>query len=81
MNNLALSAALLDALLPSVRGGELHQDCRVTIQQIGNTSTDRVRAMRAQGAELQPVWVLDARGEVRLKDLRAKVWSNAKRQP
>lgn len=81
MNNLALSAALLAAFLPSVQGGELYQDCRVAIPQIGDTSTDRVRAMRAQDAELQPVWVLDAPAGVRLKDLRAKVWSNAKRQP
>jgi hypothetical protein len=39
-----------------------HQNCRVTIQQIGNTSTARVREMQAKGAELKPVWVLDTRG-------------------
>ena len=39
-----------------------HQDCRVTIQQMGNTSTDRVRELLAQGAELKPVWVLDTHG-------------------
>ncbi|MCB1128029.1 MAG: DUF2961 domain-containing protein, partial [Verrucomicrobiae bacterium] len=40
-----------------------HQDCRVTIQQIGNTGTGRVREMLAQGVELKPVWVLDTHGE------------------
>ena len=39
-----------------------HRDCRVTIQQIGNAGTDRVRAMLASGVELQPVWVLDTHG-------------------
>ncbi len=39
-----------------------HQDCRVTLQQMGNTSTERVREMLAQGVELQPVWVLDVHG-------------------
>lgn len=40
-----------------------HQDCRVTIQQIGNTGTGRVREMLARGVELKPVWVLDTHGE------------------
>ena len=39
-----------------------HQDCRVTIQQIGNTSTGRARELLAQGVELKPVWVLDTHG-------------------
>jgi hypothetical protein len=39
-----------------------HRDCRVTLQQIGNTGTERVRAMLAQGVELKPVWVLDTHG-------------------
>jgi hypothetical protein len=39
-----------------------HEDCRVTIQQMGNTGTDRVRQLLAQGAELQPVWILDTHG-------------------
>ncbi|MHB1308056.1 MAG: glycoside hydrolase family 172 protein [Limisphaerales bacterium] len=39
-----------------------HRDCRVTIQQIGNAGTDRVREMLARGVELQPVWVLDTHG-------------------
>ena len=39
-----------------------HQDCRVTIQQIGNTTTERVREMLAKGVELKPVWVLDTHG-------------------
>jgi hypothetical protein len=40
-----------------------HQDCRVTLQQIGNTSTQRVRELLAKGVELQPVWVLNTRGQ------------------
>lgn len=40
-----------------------HRDCRVTIQQMGNTSTERVRQMLAKGVELQAVWVLDAHGD------------------
>jgi len=39
-----------------------HRDCRVTIQQMGNTSTARVRELLAQGVELEPVWVLDTHG-------------------
>ncbi len=39
-----------------------HEDCRVTIQQIGNTSTQRLRELLAQGAEAKPVWVLDTHG-------------------
>lgn len=40
-----------------------HKDCRVTIQQMGNTSTDRVRQMLAKGAALKPVWVFDVHGD------------------
>lgn len=40
-----------------------HQDCRVTIQQIGNTSTARVREMLAKGVETKPLWILDTHGE------------------
>lgn len=41
-----------------------HDDCRVTLQQMGNTSTERVREMLAKGAELKPVWVLDVSGDI-----------------
>ena len=40
-----------------------HEDCRVTIQQIGNTSTARVRELQAKGADIFPVWVLDTHGD------------------
>ncbi|MBE7499160.1 MAG: DUF2961 domain-containing protein [Verrucomicrobiales bacterium] len=40
-----------------------HQDCRVTIQQMGNAGSARVAEMLAQGAELKPVWVLDTHGD------------------
>lgn len=39
-----------------------HKDCRVTLQQMGNTGADRVREMMAKGIPLQPVWVLDTHG-------------------
>jgi hypothetical protein len=34
-----------------------HRDCRVTIQQIGNTSVENLRSMVSKGVKLQPVWV------------------------
>jgi len=40
-----------------------HQDCRVTIQQIGNTSINRVRGMIAKGVDTKPLWILDVHGE------------------
>lgn len=33
------------------------QDCKVTIQQIGNTSVKNLRDMLARGVQLKPVWV------------------------
>jgi hypothetical protein len=40
-----------------------HKDCRVTIQQIGNSSTARVRDMISKGLDTKPLWVLDTHGE------------------
>jgi hypothetical protein len=40
-----------------------HQECRVTIQQMGNASTARVREIIASGAAARPVLVLDTHGE------------------
>ncbi len=34
-----------------------HKDCKVTIQQIGNATVDKVREMQSKGVELTPVWV------------------------
>lgn len=34
-----------------------HQDCKVTLQQIGNTEVPKIREMLAKGVKLQPVWV------------------------
>jgi hypothetical protein len=33
------------------------RDCRVTIQQIGNTTVENLRDMVSKGVKLQPVWV------------------------
>lgn len=35
-----------------------HADCRVTIQQMGNSNRDQLRRMVKNGAELKPVWLL-----------------------
>jgi hypothetical protein len=40
-----------------------HEDCRVTIQQMGNTSSERVRDMMAKGVNTKPLWILDTHGE------------------
>ena len=40
-----------------------HQDYRVTIQPMGNTSTARVRDLIAKGADTKPLWILDTHGE------------------
>ena len=40
-----------------------HQDCRVTIQQIGNTATDRLCDMLAKGVQTRPLWLIDTHGE------------------
>ena len=37
-----------------------HKDCRVTIQQLGNTSRDNARKMLKDGLELEPVSVWDS---------------------
>ncbi|HLO81278.1 MAG TPA: glycoside hydrolase family 172 protein [Chitinophagaceae bacterium] len=34
-----------------------HSNCRVTIQQIGNTTVENLREMVSKGVNLQPVWV------------------------
>jgi len=40
-----------------------HQDCRVTIQQMGNTTREHVLEMLARGVDLQPLLTLDLHGE------------------
>lgn len=40
-----------------------HKNCRVTIQQIGNTTTERVHQMISNGVNTKPLWVLDLHGE------------------
>jgi len=39
-----------------------HRECRVTIQQMGNSSVKKFREMQKQGAELKLVALLDAKG-------------------
>ncbi|MCP5519076.1 MAG: DUF2961 domain-containing protein [Verrucomicrobiales bacterium] len=48
-----------------------HEDCRVTIQQMGNAPSARVRELLAGGAGIRPVWVLDTHGE-NVLDLRGR---------
>jgi len=33
-----------------------HQDCRVTLQQIGNSKKSRIVEMNKNGADIEPVW-------------------------
>lgn len=35
-----------------------HKDCKVTIQQIGNSSLEKFKEMKAKGVKLIPVWYL-----------------------
>lgn len=39
-----------------------HRDCRVTLQQMGNASSDRVKDILARGGAAKPVLVLDLEG-------------------
>jgi hypothetical protein len=41
-----------------------HQDCRVTIQQMGNHTRDEILKMMENGADVMPVWFLDQTGPV-----------------
>ena len=36
-----------------------HRDCRVTLQQMGNSDKYGILAMKARGADITPVWILD----------------------
>ncbi len=38
-----------------------HEDCKVTIQQMGNSNKSHILQMIEKGAEVQPVWFLDNR--------------------
>jgi hypothetical protein len=49
-----------------------HKDCRITIQQMGNTSLNKVRAMLAKDVKLIPVWVLDAQGRQDILHLKGQ---------
>lgn len=39
-----------------------YQDCRVTIQQIGNASVSKIQQMLSHNAVLKPVWLFDTKG-------------------
>jgi len=41
-----------------------HQDCRVTIQQMGNHTREAILDMMQKGADVKPVWFLDQTGAV-----------------
>jgi hypothetical protein len=38
------------------------KNCRVTIQQMGNTSLERMREMQARNIAFKPVWLIDTKG-------------------
>ncbi|TKG95231.1 DUF2961 domain-containing protein [Puteibacter caeruleilacunae] len=41
-----------------------HQDCRVTIQQMGSSKKSAILKMQEKGAEAKSVWFLDRRGNI-----------------
>jgi len=41
-----------------------HRDCRVTIQQMGNSTRKHMLVMKEKGAEIVPVWMLGTDGKV-----------------
>ncbi|MEI6143405.1 MAG: glycoside hydrolase family 172 protein [Mariniphaga sp.] len=40
-----------------------HQDCKVTIQQMGNSNKNDILKMNAKGAKIVPVWLLGKEGK------------------
>jgi hypothetical protein len=49
-----------------------HNDIRVTIQQMGATSTARIREMVKSNVEIIPVWVVDSKGESSVTNMKEK---------
>jgi hypothetical protein len=49
-----------------------HNDIRVTIQQMGATSTARIREMVKNNVEIIPVWVVDSKGESSVTNMKEK---------
>jgi hypothetical protein len=49
-----------------------HNDCRVTIQQIGSASISKIKDMIAKGGKLKPVWVLKKGGNDDIFNLKGK---------
>ena len=49
-----------------------HNDCAVTIQQMGSARPDKLREMVRGGAKLIPVWALDAKGVQNFTNMKDK---------
>ncbi len=49
-----------------------HENIRITIQQIGAAPTEKIRSMLRNNAELIPVWVVDAKGESAVTNMKDK---------
>jgi hypothetical protein len=49
-----------------------HKDCKVTIQQIGNTSVERIKDMLAKNVKLIPTWYLKKGDSDDIFDLKGK---------
>ena len=63
-----------------------YNDCRVTIQQMGNAPMEKIRKMSANKIALKPVWIFDPKGQtdiikapeqIRLLDLKDSVDINS----
>ena len=50
-----------------------HQNCKVTLQQIGNTGIKQIREMLSKGANLKPVWVFKQGGSDNVFKLTGEV--------
>lgn len=55
-----------------------HNNCRVTIQQIGNAGHEKVQDMLSKNAKLIPVWVLDAKGRADITHLQGEAPTHAR---
>lgn len=49
-----------------------HQDCRVTIQQIGNASIEKIKEMISNGAKIIPTWYLEKGDSEDIFNLKGK---------
>lgn len=49
-----------------------HQDCKVTIQQMGNAPQEKLKDMITKKAELEPVWAFDMKGATDIVNIKGE---------